>query len=393
MVRTLSRQCAMSAFKAGFVIQGRLTSATPGIGVDAANLCPGLPNACARGESMDKTVGEIAELVGGTVEGDDAVRITGVNGIKEAGPGDLSFIRCSRYLPLLDSTKASVVLVGETAKDCTIPMIVVPEPDVAFAQILQQFEQEQLQHPEGIHEQAVIGNNVQLGENVALDAFVRIADNCVIGDGAVLYSGVYVARDVIIGAGTVIFPNVSIREKTEIGAQCILHAGVCLGSDGFGFAPLDGHWAKIPQVGRVIIGDDVEIGSNTAVDRATFGVTRIGRGTKIDNLVQIGHNVQVGEHCAIAGMVGIAGSAVIGNHVRIGAGAGIAGHIEIADGVSIGGRSGVAKSVKAGAEISGMPAVEHSLQRRILVSQRRIPEMLRRIKQLERRLEQKENNT
>ena len=336
---------------------------------------------------MDMSLGEIARLVGGVVKGDEGVRITGANGIPEAQPGDLTFIRSPRYLPYLESTKASAVVIAEEPEQCDIPLILVPYPDVAFAQILQLCEKEQRRPPQGVHEKAVIGENVTLGQGAGVDAFVCIADNCIIGDRVVLYAGVYIGHGSIIGDDTVIYPNVTIREKTEVGARCIIHAGAAIGSDGFGFAPLEGQWVKIPQVGRVVIGDDVEIGSNTAIDRATFGVTRIRRGTKIDNLVQIGHNVTIGEHCGIAGNAGIAGSVNIGNHVRIGAAAGIAGHVDIGDGAAVGAQAGVPKSVEPGKIVSGYPAMEMHLLRRVWAAQRRTPELLRRVKQLERQLQ------
>ena len=336
---------------------------------------------------MDMTVGEVAELVGGRVVGGADARITGVNGIKEAQEGDLSFIRTSRYLPFLATTKASAVLIASEPEACAIPLIIVPYPDLSFAQVLQLCEQSQMRHPQGIHETAVIGENVQLGKGVCIDAHVRIADDCIIGDRAVLYAGVYVGHGSVVGEETVIYPNVVLREHTEVGRHCILHAGAVLGSDGFGFAPIGGQWAKIPQVGRVILGDDVEVGANTAIDRATFGVTRVKRGTKIDNLVQIGHNVEVGEHSAIAGKAGIAGSVIIGNHVRIGAAAGLAGHIDIGDGAAVGAQAGVAKSVEPGKTVLGSPAMDLHLFRRVWAAQKRLPQLLRRVRQLERQIE------
>jgi len=336
---------------------------------------------------MDMTVGDIAALVGGVLEGDSAVRITGVNGIKQAGSGDLTFLREARYLPYLETSAASALLAAAVPEGCSIPVVVVEHPDLAFAQVLQYCEQEQVQQPVGVDATAVMGKSVILGRDVAVGAQVCIADGCVIGDRAVLYAGVYVGRGTVIGEDTVIYPHVVIREEIQIGARCVIHAGAVIGSDGFGFAPLGGQWMKIPQIGGVIVGDDVEIGSNTAIDRATFGHTRIGRGTKIDNLVQIGHNTEIGEHCAIAGKVGIAGSAVIGNHVRIGAAAGIKGHIDIGDGATIGAWAGVTKSVGPGKTVSGFPAMDHNLERRVLVAQQRTPALLRRVRQLERELQ------
>jgi UDP-3-O-[3-hydroxymyristoyl] glucosamine N-acyltransferase len=336
---------------------------------------------------MNKTLAEIAELVGGQVHGDASVRITGLNGIREASPNELTFVRDARYAPLLAESQAGAVLIAVLPEYCTIPAIITPMPDLAFARLLQECEFEQLQHPPvGVHPSAVLGEGVTLGEGVRIDAFVRIADGAQIAAGAILYAGVYIGRNAQIGADTILYPNAVVREECTIGAQCILHANSTIGTDGFGFAPLGGRWAKIPQVGRVVIEDDCEIGSNTTIDRATFGVTRVRRGTKIDNQVQIGHNADIGEDCAIAGMAGIAGSAVIKNSVRIGAQAGVNGHITIGEGATIAARGGATGSVDPGKIVSGFPALDHKEARRVQVAQVRVPELIRRVKQLERQL-------
>jgi UDP-3-O-[3-hydroxymyristoyl] glucosamine N-acyltransferase len=338
---------------------------------------------------MDMTVGDIAQHVGGAVLGDPQIRISGVNSIQDALPGEITFVRASRYLPYLHTTRASAVLIAEPPEDCPpVTLILTPRPELAFAQLLPLCNLGQPPHPQGIHPAAVISPSAAMGQDVAVGACAHVAEECVVEDQVTLYSGVYVGKGARIGAGSVLYPNVVIREGTEIGARCIIHAGACIGSDGFGFAPIGGRWVKIPQVGRVVIGDDVEIGTNTAIDRATFGVTRVGRGTKIDNLVQIGHNVVIGEDCVLAGMVGIAGSAVIGNGVRIGAGAGINGHIDIGDGATVGAWAGVVKPVAPGQVVSGFPAMDHALERRILVAQQRSPELIRRVRQLEREVEE-----
>lgn len=336
---------------------------------------------------MNLTVGDIAALVGGKVSGDSSVTITGVNGVDEAGDGDLCFIRNAQYLPQLEKSGASAVLIQEAPEGLTIPAILVPKPDLAFAMVLKYCETQQLRHPSGIHPAAVIDPSAVLGENVAIGACAVIDADVQLGAGVVIYAGVYVGHRSRIGAGSIIYPNVTIREETEIGAGCIVHAGAAIGSDGFGYAPLEGSWMKIPQVGRVVLEDDVEIGSCTSVDRATFGETRIGKGTKIDNLVQIGHNVRIGEHCALAGMVGVAGSAQLSDRVQVGASAGIKGHITIGEGAMVAARSGVVKSVEPGAIVSGFPAIDHDEERRVMVAQRRIPELIRRIRNLERELE------
>ena len=336
---------------------------------------------------MQITVQDIAALVGGRVHGDGSVCITGVNGLKEAAPGEICFVRGTRYLPLLETSAASAVFINEVPEWLSIPAIVVGQPDLAFAMLLKHCETESLIHPTGIHPTAVVDATATLGVDVALDARVVIAPGAVLGDRVVIYAGAYIGRNVHIGDDTVIYPNVVLREDTTLGRRCIIHAGAILGSDGFGFAPLGGQWMKIPQVGRVQVGDDVEIGSNTTIDRATFGVTRIGTGTKIDNLVQVGHNCEIGEHCAIAGMAGLAGSTVLKNHVRVGASAGVAGHIELGEGATVGARSGVTHSVAPGQTVLGYPADDLSKTRRVWAANRRTPEMLRRIRQLEHQLE------
>lgn len=336
---------------------------------------------------MKCTVAEIAQMVGGTVRGDASVVITGVNGVEEAGPGDLCFIRGARYLPKLTESGASAVLIREAPEGLAIPAIEVPSPDAAFGLVLKHCETLTRRHPEGIHPSAILHDTVSVGAGVAVGACAVIEAGVRLEDGVVVYPGAYIGRDTHIGQGTLIYPNVTIREETVIGARCILHAGAAIGSDGFGFVPLDGRWTKIPQVGRVVIGDDVEVGSNTAIDRATFGETRIGRGTKIDNLVQIGHNVTIGEHCALAGMAGIAGSATLEDAVQVGASAGVKGHITVGHGATVAARGGVVKSVEPGSVVSGFPAYSHEEERRVLVAQRRVPELIRRVRSLERALD------
>ena len=340
---------------------------------------------------MDKSVGEIAELVGGTVVGDAAVRITGLNGVKQASSGDLSFIGSAGYLPFLETTSASALLVTDDVTNAGHTLIQVDQPYVSFLRVLQQFAAEEgVRHPVGVHETAVIGEDVTLGRDLALDAHVRVADGCTLGDGVVVYANSYIGRSCDIGEQTVIYPNVTIREGVSVGARCLIHAGAVLGSDGFGFVPMDGRLFKVPQVGTVVLGNDVEIGTNSAVDRATFGRTVIGNGTKIDNLVQIGHNVEIGEHTVVCGMSGVAGSATIGSGVTIAAQAGVGDHVEVGDGATIAGRSCVVTSVKPGQVVSGYPATDHKLDLRILASLRRLPDMAPRVRRLERRVQELE---
>lgn len=336
---------------------------------------------------MEIKVGQIAQLVGGIVEGDPEISIHGVNGLSEAGEGELTFARSPRYYDQLRASKASAALAPSSVADAPMTIIRVEQPDIAFLIVLQQFAPPPSHPVTGIHPSACISPASKIGNDVAIGAHVCIDAEAVVGDRVVVYPGVYIGARCRIGADTVLYPNVVIREDTVLGARCILHAGACIGSDGFGFAEFGGRWCKIPQTGNVLIGDDVEIGSNTTVDRATFGTTRIGTGTKIDNLVQIGHNVQVGEHCAIAGKAGVAGSARIADHVRIGADAGIAGHISIGEGATIGARAGVTRTIAANKTVSGFPAIDHAFQRRVLVAQQKAPDMLRRLNELERQVQ------
>jgi len=344
---------------------------------------------------MDISVGEIAALVGGSVTGEPALRITGLSGVKEAQAGDLTFLSNRKYLACLETTGASAVLISPDFESAATgasarkerAFIRVKNPYLAFVQVVQRYAKGlEAYHPSGIHPTAVVGHNVKLGRDVALDAHVRIADGCVIGDHVVIYAGVYIGHECRIGDHTVIYPNATIRERVTVGARCIIHAGAVLGSDGFGFIPMNGAWLKVPQAGTVVIGDDVEIGANSAVDRATIGSTVVGRGTKIDNLVQIGHNVEIGEDCVISGMSGLAGSVTVGNHVAIGAQVGVADHARIGDGAMIGARAVVISKVEPGRVVSGHPLMDHKQELRMLAGMRHLPEWSRRIRDLEQRI-------
>jgi UDP-3-O-[3-hydroxymyristoyl] glucosamine N-acyltransferase len=341
---------------------------------------------------MNRSLDEIAALVNGVVVGDTGVRITGLNGIREAALGDLTFLGSPRYAPFLETTGASAVLVPQDyVQAAGRPLIQVQDPYTAFALVLKELETELVRHPKGVHPTAVLGTDVELGRNVALGAHVVVADGCRIGDDVVIYAGCYIGHEVCIGENSVVYPNVTIRERVRVGARCVLHSGTVLGADGFGFVTDEqGVRRKIPQVGTVVLGDDVEIGANTAIDRATCGETFIGCGTKIDNLVQIGHNVRIGENCVVSGKTGIAGSAIIGNGVTIAAQVGIAGHLEIGDNAIIAARSGVTKSVPPGKIVSGFPATDHNAERRLQASMRHLPDLARKLRALEARLQQLE---
>ncbi len=339
---------------------------------------------------MRSTVSEIAALVGGSVKGDPHTPITGARGIRHALPGDLTFYADGRYAQDLARTQATVLLVREEVDAPGKIQIVVSDPAEAFGMVIQTYRARRDQRCEGIHPSAILGRDVQVGAGVFLGPHVFVGDETVLADGVALHANVVVGAEVVIGPDTVVHPNATIREQVTIGARCVIHSGTVIGSEGFGFVRGKDGIRKIPQLGTVIIGDEVEIGANSAVDRARFGETVIGSGTKIDNLVQIGHNVQIGEDAIICGMVGVAGSATLGQRVTLAASAGVTGHIEIGDDVTVAARSGVTKSIPAGRVVSGFPADDHERDKRVIASTRRLPEALRTIRALERRIEELE---
>lgn len=335
---------------------------------------------------MKKTLGEIAQLIDGEVIGDPNVVITGVCGIKEAGGGDLTFIANSRYLSLMESTKAAAIITSKEVKEAGKPIIRTENPSLAFAKMLSLVTPSEIRHPEGIHPQALIGKNVKLGKNVAIQAFCVIEDNVEIADDSILYAGVYVGHHAKIGRNALIYSGVSIRERVVIGDRVIIHSGSVIGSDGFGFAIVRGVHHKIPQIGTVIVEDDVEIGANVTIDRARFDKTVIGRGSKIDNLVQIAHNVVIGENSIIVAQVGISGSTMIGKNVILAGQAGIVGHINIGDGAIVAAQAGVTKSVPSNAKVSGYPAKPHATAMRVNACLQKLPDLYKEVKMLNEKI-------
>jgi len=345
---------------------------------------------------MRKTLKEIAKLVEGEVVGDGSVVITGIAGIKEAHEGDVTFLANPKYLALLDSTCASAVITSKDIKKSAKPIIRTENPSLAFAKIIDSFTPDTVRHPKGIHSTVILGKNVSLGKNCAIGPYVVVEDDVSIGDNTIIYSGCFLGHNSKIGSGTLIYPFVSIRERIEIGSRVVIHSGAVIGSDGFGFVAIKGVHHKIPQTGTVEIGDDVEIGANVTIDRARFDKTIIGKGTKIDNLVQIGHNVVIGENSIIVAQVAIAGSTTIGKGVTIAGQAGIAGHIVVGDNVTVAGGAGVTKSVPANTIVSGYPAKPHNQYKRVNACVQNLPrlyasviELKNKIKELESKLKDK----
>ncbi|MEA3328826.1 MAG: UDP-3-O-(3-hydroxymyristoyl)glucosamine N-acyltransferase [Candidatus Omnitrophota bacterium] len=341
---------------------------------------------------MEKTLKEITEIIAGKLDGDSGIVINGVSGIKEANQGEITFIANSRYRSLAEQTRASAIILSKNLQVKTnIPLIRTENPSFAFAKVLGVFSESKISHPAvGIHPSAVIGKNVKLGSNLAIQAHTMIEDNVEIGDEVIIYAGVYIGKGSRIGSNTVLYPHVSVREGVTIGNRVIIHNGTVVGSDGFGYIALENIQHKIPQVGRVIIEDDVEIGANVTIDRARFNKTIIGRGTKIDNLVQIAHNVIIGANSTIVAQTGISGSTVIGKNVILAGQAGVVGHITIGDNCIVGAQAGVSKSLINGSQVVGSPARPFSLAKRMNVCMKRLPEIFKRVAALEKKTEGKD---
>jgi UDP-3-O-[3-hydroxymyristoyl] glucosamine N-acyltransferase len=336
---------------------------------------------------MNIALAELAELLGGRLlNGSPETIITGFASLKEARPGDLSFFYDARYRDRLMESKATAVLVPPGLENCppSVACIEVADPSRSFEKVVDVYGFHAAPFKAGIHPRAFIAEGVVANlETISVGANAVIESGARIGDGADIGAGCYVGRDVVIGAGSRLYPNVTVLEACEIGDRVCLHSGVIIGADGFGYEFDKGAHRKVRQAGIVQIDHDVEIGAGTTVDRARFGRTWIGQGTKIDNLVQIGHNAVIGKHCVIVAATAIAGSAVIGDYVVIAAQSGVAGHVTVGSMVTLGARSGVTKDIPAGKAIYlGFPAIPAMEERRRIASINRLPQLLTRLKAL-----------
>ncbi len=334
------------------------------------------------------TLREAAEIIGGRVATHHSdLEITGPASLDDAGPGDFSFYGSPKYLKNLRISKATACLVPEAfVEDVGVAPVFVQSPSKAFATLLEHFAPAPVLYLPGVHPTAVIAADAQIGEGVHLGAHVVVEFGARIGKGSVVSAGSYIGHNVDLGEDCLIHPTVTILERSKIGNRVILHPGVVIGSDGFGYELLEGRQQKIPQTGIVEIGDDVEIGANTTVDRARFGRTRILDGTKIDNLVQIGHNVTVGEHSILCAQVGISGSTKVGSSVTLAGKVGVNGHIEIGDGAIVSAMAGVTKSVPPKEILVGLPARPMREFKENFVLLRNINKLYERVKILEDRL-------
>ncbi len=299
---------------------------------------------------------EIVEFIGGEYHGNEDLTITAVNTLRDATQDQISFLSNAKYAPQLQQTNAGVILVPQQAAGDDPRWIRVADPYFAMSQVVTRWFSNRPM-PQGVSPQAAIAETAIVRDNVAIGAFAVVGDRVRIGEGAVIFQGVSIEAGVQIGAGTIIYPNVTVYNGSVIGARCVIHANTVIGSDGYGFATHRGKHHKIPQVGIVRIEDDVEIGAGTTIDRAAFGETVIGEGTKIDNLVQIGHNVKIGKHCLIVSQVGIAGSTELGDYVAVGGQSGLSGHLKIGNRVQIGGGTAVVEDTPDGSKVMGYPAV------------------------------------
>lgn len=339
---------------------------------------------------MEFSAAQIAALLGGTVEGNDAATVSNLSKIEEGKPGTLSFLANPKYTNFIYDTDASIVIVNKSLKldrpvkgSCTL--IRVEDSYASFAKLLEMYEQVKGEKT-GIEQPSFISESASYGTGCYIGAFAYIGQNVKIGNNVKLYPQVYIGDNCTIGDNSTLFSGVKIYHDCHVGARVVIHAGTVIGSDGFGFAPQDGkEFAKVPQIGNVVIEDNIEIGSNCSIDRATLGSTTLRKGVKLDNLVQIAHNVEIGENTVIAGLSGVAGSTKVGRNCMIAAQVGVVGHIRIADGVKIAGQAGVANSIEKENEIvQGSPAFPMGDFRRSYVHFRNLPKLSDRLRDLEK---------
>jgi UDP-3-O-[3-hydroxymyristoyl] glucosamine N-acyltransferase len=333
---------------------------------------------------MSLTVAEIAAKLGGSFDGDGSARIEGVAGLRDAIPGLISFLANPRYEAEVATTKASAVLVGEGwSGSASAAVIRVRDPNAAFAEVVSWFAKLAPPPLPGVHPTAIIAPGAKIGNAVSIGPYVVIEAEAVIGDRTIIGAG---GLACVVGADCRFYPHVSLREFTRVGDRVIVHNGAVIGSDGFGYNREKGKWKKIPQTGIVVIGDDVELGANMTIDRARFGETRIGSGTKIDNLVQVAHNVTIGADTAIASQTGISGSTSIGSRVQIGGQVGFAGHISLGDDCIVAAQAGVHKSAPNGTALSGTPAIPYGDWLKLNAHIQRLPELKQRVAEMAKRL-------
>jgi len=332
------------------------------------------------------TLAEIARALGCELRGDGGVEIADVAPLESASPGTLTFLGDRRLAHLLATTRASAVILPPEAPDPAMPTLRAPHPYLAFVGAVELLHPARPSTTPGVHPTAVVAATASIGARASIGPYATVGERTTIGADAVLHAGVAIYEDVTIGDAFTAHAHAVVREGARLGDRVTLHAGAVVGSDGFGYLPLPDGNRKIPQVGTVVLEDDVEIGACATVDRAALGATVVGRGTKIDNLVMIGHGCRVGAHCLLSGQAGLGGGTTLGSRVMLGGQAGSAGHLTIGDGTQVGAQAGIHHDIAAGTVVSGTPAMEARRWRRVMMSLPRLPDVFRRLRRLERAL-------
>jgi len=341
---------------------------------------------------MQFSASQIASLINGRIEGDPGACVSSFGKIEDAKQGQLAFLANPKYEDHLYTTSASIIIVNDSLQlkqSINATLIRVPDAYSAFAVLLSNYESMMTQQLKGIQEPSYMAKTAVCGQNVFIGVFAYVGENVILGNDTKIFPQVYIGENVRIGNGAIIHPGVKIYKDCVIGNNVTIHAGAVIGGDGFGFAPqADGSFTKVPQIGNVVIEDNVEIGANTTIDRATIGSTVIHAGVKLDNLIQIAHNVEIGSHTVIAAQAGVSGSTKIGKNAMIGGQAGIVGHLQIGDRVKINAQSGVSKSIDEGRAVTGSPAYDYTAALRSQALARQLPELEKRIKDLEAAIKQ-----
>ena len=343
-------------------------------------------------ESRAIRLDQISTAVGGQIFGAGDTLVSGVSSLEEACPGDLAYVEGDRFLKSALGSKATAFVAARHHPDLARPQVVVPNPKYTFACIVQRFFTSPY-HARGVAEQGARGAGLEIGPEPSIWPFVTLGERVRIGARVTLYPGVFLGDDTEVGDDSILYPNVTVMNRCTIGSRVTIHSGTVIGSDGFGYVQHEGRHHKIPQLGTVAIEDDVELGANVTVDRATFGRTLVKRGTKVDNLVQIAHNVTIGENSILVAQVGIAGSTTLGDYVVVGGQAGLADHLVIGDRVMIGARSGVHRSLAGDQIVSGVPAMPHEIAIKAQALISRLPDLRRQVRDLEQRVRTIESRT
>jgi len=335
-----------------------------------------------------KTLGELAEYVGGRVCGDPNILIKSASTLGRAGEGDISFLANAKYERLLKTTKASAVIVGKENTNATAPLLVADDPYYAFMQIMVLLHGHRKHKKVGISPKASISDSAKIGADCHIHDFATVSDDAKVGDGCIIYPGAFVGQAVTVGNDCIFYPNATIYDGCQVGNRVIINANTAIGEDGFGYASHKGAHHKIPQTGIVVIEDDVEIGACCAIERGTLGDTIIGQGSKLGDLIAVGHGTKVGPHCLLVAQVGIAGSTTLGHHCVIGGQVGIVGHINIGNNVTIAAQAGVINNIPDGMIVLGAPAIEASQGKRAYSMIQYLPEMRQNIRTLENQVEE-----